>query len=84
MVLDYQVIYKILKIDTQTIRIKNFCFGGSTTWGQFCEYKNTYPFYLEQLLNYDVSVYNFGGCDTDARTQIYILIDLLRKNIVQT
>ena len=58
---------------------KIFCFGGSTTWGQFCEYKNTYPFYLEKILNNDVSVYNFGGCDSDARTQIYILIDLLRK-----
>ena len=61
---------------------KLFCFGGSTTWGQFCKYEDTYPYNLEKLLGDEFSVYNFGGCDSDARTQIYILIDLLRKNFL--
>lgn len=61
---------------------KIFCLGGSTTWGQFCNNEETYPSFLQNFFDDKISVYNFGGCDSDCRTQIYILIDLLRKNFL--
>lgn len=70
------------KFDASRSKKKIFCFGGSTTWGQYCNYEGTYPHYLEELLGKNYEVFNFGGCDSDSRTEIYVLIDLLRQNYV--
>lgn len=70
------------KYDKSKSKKRIFCFGGSTTWGQYCKYTGTYPHFLEQLFDEKVEVFNFGGCDSDARTEIYLLIDLLRQNFV--
>ena len=60
---------------------KIFCFGGSTTFGWFVNYKHSYPVYLDNILK-NYSVFNLGVPGSDVRQSLYLLIDMLRINLI--
>lgn len=57
---------------------KIFCIGGSTTFGLFNSYEDSYPRQLERL-HENVAVFNFGLCGMDATGSMHVLLDLLRS-----
>jgi hypothetical protein len=58
-----------------------FCFGGSTTFGLFDTYENSYPHQLE-CSSKNVAVFNFGLCGLDSTGSMHVLLDLLRLGYV--
>jgi lysophospholipase L1-like esterase len=58
-----------------------FCLGGSTTFGLFDAYENSYPHKLECSLR-SVEVFNFGLCGLDSTGSMHVLLDLLRLGYV--
>lgn len=62
-------------------RQRIFCFGGSTTFGWYCAYTDSYPHHLESLLE-DAAVFNCGLGGSDLRGALDLLVDLLRGGFV--
>lgn len=60
---------------------KIFCLGGSTTFGLFDTYENSYPHILENSLK-DAAVFNFGLCGLDSTGSMHVLLDLLRLGYI--
>jgi len=60
---------------------KIFCFGGSTTFGAFGNYSESYPCHLEKCLM-NTAVFNIGLGGFDIAGLLYLLIDLLRWGFV--
>ena len=58
---------------------KFFCFGGSTTFGVYLPYNQSYPAYLEKESG--VEVFNFGLMELDINANLYTLIDVLREGM---
>lgn len=59
-----------------------FCIGGSTTFGWYCAYEESYPAVLESLLAPSANVLNLGLPGLDMTGSLHILVDLLRWGIV--
>lgn len=67
---------------SQSAEVKRiFCLGGSTTFGMFDAYENSYPHNLENSLK-NAAVFNFGLCGLDSTGSMHVLLDLLRLGYV--
>jgi len=57
---------------------KIFCFGGSTTFGSFCENNETLPYHLGTLIGNDTVIFNLGQIGADIKGSLYTLLHFLR------
>tara|TARA_Y100000590_G_C15640668_1_gene984814 strand:+ start:163 stop:1086 length:924 start_codon:yes stop_codon:yes gene_type:complete len=62
-------------------KVNIFCFGGSTTFGAYCNYEESYPSYLESLNN-DYNVFNIGLPGADLKNSFYTLLYFIRLGII--
>jgi len=58
---------------------KVFCFGGSTTFGIYGSYDQSYPAQLEKI--YGSPIFNLGLQELDIHANIYTLIDALYQGL---
>lgn len=61
---------------------KIFCFGGSTTFGVYCRYKEAFPYHLERLSDNNTAVFNLGLGGADIKGSLDILVDVLRLGMI--
>ena len=69
------------KYEKSSKNYKIFCFGGSTTFGFYLPYNESYPHYLETLYS-KTSIFNIGICGSDVTQSLYMYIDLLRIGLI--
>ena len=61
---------------------KIFCFGGSTTFGWYVSYEDSYPHQLEILNSEKIAFFNVGICGSDISQNLYLLLDLIRIGLI--
>ena len=61
---------------------KIFCFGGSTTFGSLCKYQESYPHYLESLVDNKFIVFNLGLPGADIKSSFYTLLYFIRLGMI--
>ena len=61
---------------------KIFCFGGSTTFGWYVPYEDSYPHQLEILHSEKIAFFNVGICGSDISQNLYLLLDLIRIGLI--